>query len=250
MPINDSKVTELAKLKNKMLEIEAQLREEKKITAKLRENSEKKIQHTMMLDAEIATEAESFKWKREKAISDRRFLTDESNQRLEELTEQEFFYRHAIAEFDFIVYENELLHNMIKDVSNEQLKNAAVQSKEREKKAQRNFDARIEMEEVHRHTIMGFNNEYQKEAISKMELEASQANSENDRIFTEFDIREARTNKLIRQQLASYEQLMHVRIERDVVQVSVQLQEKGIVELTKQNELFSAWVQNILKLCL
>ena len=72
-----------------------------------------------------------------------------------------------------------------------------------------------------------------------MELEASQANSENDRIYTEFDIREARTNALIRQQQASYEQLMQVRIERDVVQVSVQMQEKGIVDLTEQNEVSS-----------
>lgn len=70
-----------------------------------------------------------------------------------------------------------------------------------------------------------------------MELEASQANSENDRIYTEFDIREARTNALIRQQQTSYEQLMQVRIERDVVQVSVQMQEKGIVDLTEQNEI-------------
>jgi len=72
--------------------------------------------------------------------------------------------------------------------------------------------------------------------ISKMELEASQANSENDRIYTEFDIREARTNALIRQQQASYDQLMQVRIERDVVQVSVQMQEKGIADMTDQNE--------------
>lgn len=70
-----------------------------------------------------------------------------------------------------------------------------------------------------------------------MELEASQANSENDRIYTEFDIREARTNALIRQQQASYEQLMQIRIERDVVQVSVQMQEKGIADMTDQNEI-------------
>ena len=70
-----------------------------------------------------------------------------------------------------------------------------------------------------------------------MELEASQANSENDRIYTEFDIREARTNALIRQQQASYKQLMHVRIERDVVKVSVNMQERGIQDLSLQNEL-------------
>jgi hypothetical protein len=80
-----------------------------------------------------------------------------------------------------------------------------------------------------------------------MELEASQANSENDRIYTEFDIREARTNALIRQQQASYEQLMRARIERDVVQVSVQMQERGILELTAQNELQTRY--NVSTLC-
>lgn len=166
MPINDSKSSELAKLKNRMLEVEAQLREEKKVTAKLRENSEKKTQHIMAFDAEIASEAESFKWKREKNISDRRFLSEESIARLATLTERELYLRNTISEFDFVVYENEMLHNMIKEVSHEQLKYAAIQVREREKKSQRNFDARIEMEDVHRHTIMGFNNEYQKEAVS------------------------------------------------------------------------------------
>jgi hypothetical protein len=164
----DTKTAELAKLKNKMLEVEAQLREEKKITLKLRDNSEKKIQHIMALDQEIASEVEQFKWKKEKNISDMRFLTDESELKLEDLTEKELFIQHTIAEFDFLVYENEILHNMIKEVSNEQLKTADVQLKEREKKAQMNFDARIEMEDVHRHTIMGFNNEYQMEAVRRI----------------------------------------------------------------------------------
>lgn len=69
-----------------------------------------------------------------------------------------------------------------------------------------------------------------------MELEASQANSENDRIYTEFGHREAKTNMLIKQQQQSYEQLMRLKIERDVVAVSVQYQEKDIEDLTEQNE--------------
>jgi hypothetical protein len=161
----DTKAAELAKLKNKMLEVEAQLREEKKITQKLRDNSEKKIQLIMALDAEIASEVEAFKWKRERNLSDRKFLTDESENKLISLTERELYIQHTVAEFDFLVYENEMLHNILKEVSNEQLKTASVQAKEREKKGQMNFDARIEMEDVHRHTIMSFNNEYQKEAV-------------------------------------------------------------------------------------
>jgi hypothetical protein len=91
----DSKTAELAKLKNKMLEVEAQLREEKKITQKLRDNSEKKIQHIMALDQEIASEVEQFKWKKEKTMSDMRFLTDESELKLEDLTEKELFIQHS-----------------------------------------------------------------------------------------------------------------------------------------------------------
>jgi hypothetical protein len=166
MPGIDSKATELAKLKARLIEVEGQLKEEKKITSKLRDNSEKKIAMSMAMDVEIATEVESFKWKREKSLADRDFLTESSKKILRELGEREMEIKLAIAEFDLVVYENELLHNMIKEVSNEQLKSAAVQTKEQEKKAQRNFDARIELEDVHRLTIMSFNNGYQKEAVS------------------------------------------------------------------------------------
>mmetsp|Transcript_8051 Transcript_8051/g.13393 ORF Transcript_8051/g.13393 Transcript_8051/m.13393 type:complete len:544 (-) Transcript_8051:9-1640(-) len=239
MPVGDSKVAELAKLKNKILEVESQLKEEKKITVKLRDNSEKKIQIAMQMDAEIASEVERFKWKREKSIADRNFLEEQSLTKLGELARREITIKQDIAEFDLIVYENDLLHKKLKEVSSLQLKNAGAQAKERDKKSQRNFDARIELEDVHRHTIQSFNNNYQQEAIAKMEMEASQASSENDRIYAEFDSREEKTNKLIRQQQLSYDQLMHVKIERDVVAVSVAMQDKDISELTKQNEVDS-----------
>ncbi len=69
-----------------------------------------------------------------------------------------------------------------------------------------------------------------------MELEALQANAENHKIHTEFDLREEKTESLIRQQQLSYDQLMKLRIERDVVAVSTEIQEKNIVALTAQNK--------------
>ena len=60
MPAQDSKVSELSKLKSKLIELENQLKEEKKITMKLREKSESKIQQIMLTDTLIAEEIERF----------------------------------------------------------------------------------------------------------------------------------------------------------------------------------------------
>lgn len=69
-----------------------------------------------------------------------------------------------------------------------------------------------------------------------MESEASQAKSESDNISTEFYLREVKCEELIRQQQSSYDQLMKIKIERDVVAVSTDIQEKSVLHLMKQNE--------------
>jgi hypothetical protein len=71
--------------------------------------------------------------------------------------------------------------------------------------------------------------------IAKMQYEASQANLENDTILQEFDLREAKTEALIRLQQSSYEELMKIRIERDVVAMSNTIQEKNINKLREHN---------------
>lgn len=68
-----------------------------------------------------------------------------------------------------------------------------------------------------------------------MQFEASQANLENDTILLEFDLRETKTTALIRQQQKSYEDLMKLRIERDVVAMSNTIQEKNIMKLRELN---------------
>lgn len=68
-----------------------------------------------------------------------------------------------------------------------------------------------------------------------MQLEASLAKVENERIHREFDIREAKTEELIRQQQKSYDDLMRIKIEKDVVSISTSILEKNIEKLTSQN---------------
>ncbi len=68
-----------------------------------------------------------------------------------------------------------------------------------------------------------------------MQYEASQADLENEAIHLEFDMREAKTEALIRQQQKSYDELMKIRIERDVIAMSNTIQEKNIYKLKAQN---------------
>jgi hypothetical protein len=64
-----------------------------------------------------------------------------------------------------------------------------------------------------------------------MHLEASHANVENDRIHREFDFRESQTEELIRQQQYSYDELMKIKIEKDVIEISTSILENNIQKL-------------------
>ncbi len=68
-----------------------------------------------------------------------------------------------------------------------------------------------------------------------MKYEASQATVENEEIYKEFDLREKKTEDLIRQQQHSYDQLMKLRIEKDVLGMSIKIQEKNIRKFRNQN---------------
>ena len=69
-----------------------------------------------------------------------------------------------------------------------------------------------------------------------MKLEASQAHIENERIHREFDLREAKTEALIRHQQQSYDLLMRLRIELDMMTIATDIQEKNILKAIQQNQ--------------
>lgn len=69
-----------------------------------------------------------------------------------------------------------------------------------------------------------------------MQYEASQANIENESIHREFDLRESKTEHLIKEQQKSYENLMKIKIARDVLGISTEILEKNIKVLNEQND--------------
>ena len=68
-----------------------------------------------------------------------------------------------------------------------------------------------------------------------MQEESLLAQLENCRIHDEFNYREAQSKELVKKQQLSLEKLMRVRIERDVMKLSIEIQEKSIAALVSQN---------------
>ena len=69
-----------------------------------------------------------------------------------------------------------------------------------------------------------------------MDEEACLAKVDNARLFQEFSRREETCNTLVKQQQASFEHLMKNKVELEVVEAGIQLQEALVQQLTLQAE--------------
>lgn len=237
MPSQDARVVEIARLKNRLLELESQLKEEKKVASRLKDISEKKSEQVNVVDAEIAAEVERFRWKKEEMLFHLRYMDEQTKAKVKGFKAEEKQILIEIAEFDLLQHQNEKLHARLKLASLEHKAATSESAMEREQRKQKNFDTRMAMEDIMRKAIKSVDESYEAEATAKMQFEASQARIENEQIKTEFDRREAKTEALIRQQQQSYDQLMHYKIERDVMTVSTTIQDKSIQKLIHNNNL-------------
>jgi hypothetical protein len=151
MPLQENKTSvEIGRIKNKLIEVESQLREEKKITAKLRDTSEKKIYEASIIDIEIAAEMESFRWKKAEIVNTNTAFEEESALKISELIRKENMINEEIAGFDVIEFENKKYHSQLKELSSEQSLSINQQNSERDKKKQKDFDVRMGLEEIFR----------------------------------------------------------------------------------------------------
>jgi hypothetical protein len=240
MPSQDPRVAELARLKNKLLELETQLKEERKIALRLTETFEKKSEQVNIVDAELAAEIERFRWHKEEILYQKNNFEEEHNNKLKSLKQSTKEISMEISNVDLLLIENEKLKARLKNVSKEYRNLTTKTQEEIESKRKKNFDTRMAMEEILRKMIKNVDNSYEREAIAKMQLEASQANLENEKIHKEYDIKEAKTEALIRQQQRSYDQLMRLRIELDLMTVATRLQRKNLKKMIEQNEIANA----------
>lgn len=165
MPSQDPRIVELSNLKKKVLEVETQLREEKKISSRLRETSEKKIEQVNVVDSEIAAEMERFRWKKEEILYQIKTIEEEMKGKLSLLKGQEKGLLTDIADYDVQYSENQRLQAKLKSISEEYNRTSKEQSDERNQRAQKNFDTRMAMEEIMRKMVKNVDSTYENDAV-------------------------------------------------------------------------------------
>jgi len=166
MPALDPKVVEAQRLKSRLLEVEMQLKDQRKINGRLRETMEKKNHQIAIVEEKTAEEMERFRWKKSSKLHEHRIVQEESNSKLRSLKEMENAIKNEIAGYDIMEYENALLNDRLKQISTQQLASEQMQVSERESRQQKNFDTRMALEEILRKTISNFDNDYRNEAVS------------------------------------------------------------------------------------
>lgn len=165
MPSQDPKLLEISRLKTKLLEVETQLKEEKKTANRLREVSEKKNEQVNIVDAEITAEMERFRWKREEAIFLMRTTEEESKARVKAMKQQEKEILQQIADFDLQTNENNKLTARLKTLSLEYRTTTKDQIEERNSRTKKNFETRMAMEEIMRKMVRNVDSSYERDAV-------------------------------------------------------------------------------------
>lgn len=159
---------DITRLKNKIVEAESHLKESKKLSVKLREAMEKKIQQISAVEAHTAEEIEAYRWKKAELAERRKQLEEESKKLIDDLRNEKNRKREEISSFDILQYENERLHIKLKEVSKLRYENLQSQTLEKEKKKQKDFDSRMAMEEIMRKMIKNSDEGYKRAAVSSI----------------------------------------------------------------------------------
>lgn len=214
-----------------MVEVEAALKEQKKISGKLRDTQEKKMYEIAVVDKEIASEIEKYRWNKGKIENEIRLCTEEANVKIREFVAQETELLVETAGFDVLERENERLNAKFKELILEKDSLDKSYTKEVEQRNDKDFTTRIQMEEILRKVIRSNDNNYNKDAIQKMVYEASLADTENIKIRSEFSTREKQTNSLIKKQEHSLEMLKKINIERELTESSANYQKAEVYKI-------------------
>jgi hypothetical protein len=156
---------EATKLKNKIIEVENHLKESKKLSAKLRETMEKKLQQISVVDGHIAEQIETFRWRKAEILQERKFIEDTNKTDIEDLKAKTARIIEEISSFDIVQFENDRLHLKMKDISAAQYQNIQRQILEKEKRKQKDFDARMALEEIMRKMIKNSDADYKRAAV-------------------------------------------------------------------------------------
>ena len=230
----DTKKQDINNLYSKLSEVESTLKEEKKINARLRSDVTSKIGQLTKLEEAVVSEQEVYEWKKMNFTTRTGSALGEREGRLKELNKLRDSLNFDMADHDLLEIENEKLHKRLKILANQFFQMKQEHKEDWELRKQQCFDMRASMEQIFRQTIKEVDHEYRDRANDKMNKEAEWAREENIRLRKEAGKRQEDCRNLVELQKASYDELVHAKVQRDVIESSALSQEESSRLLAKQ----------------
>jgi hypothetical protein len=230
----DAKKQEINNLYGRLSEIESGLKEEKKINSRLRSDLSSKTQQLLALEKTIVSEQETYLWVKTSTLASIAAIKSEGGTRIDELDSIVGELNVDMAEHDVLEEENQRLHQRLKLVAMEHYQASLVQKEERELRKQKSFDTRATMEQILRRTLKEVDMEYMLKANDKMDHEANWARIENAKLKKEAGKRQENCATLVQQQKDSYEELVLVKVHKDVLQ-GMAVKQEDVAALAKEN---------------
>jgi len=156
---------EITSLKNKISDVEEQLKEEQKIRQKLRNEAEAKLKQIALVDESIAKEEKEYNESKQHVSNKLRVYSDRLRSKLQGICKDSNEITEYIAGFDIIEAENDLLNSRLKKLSIDWSTLSKQHEELREATKQKNFETRMQMDQILRNTIKSLDNDYKRNAV-------------------------------------------------------------------------------------
>lgn len=227
---------DISMMRNKLTNVEEQIKEEEKVNSKLRSEAEAKLRQLQTIDEAIISEASTFKMKQKKLQAEIGYLKDDTSEKMESLQHDINQLQIDLAGADIIQEENSKLHERIKhETKKSELQRKAWQEELERMKAQ-NFDVRVKLEEVFRTTIKIFDKDSRIEAVEVMESEAAQAEIDNVQFLSELRSRALFCSKLLKTHEIQSSKLSKLKLIKEVMTTGSAMQEKSLLTLGRDRD--------------
>lgn len=179
MPGIDSKQTEIARLKSKLIEVESILKEQKRTNARLLEHLEKRKKLNNQIEDEIITNLENHKWKKQELTLKKTMLEQEVYDKMKNGIAREGELNQLLSSYDVSKEINTKLHENFAALLKEcnELKEANHLEKEELNKTF--LKRRIAIEEIVRKTMKSMTADFEIKAVSFSSLCLSIDSSHN-----------------------------------------------------------------------
>jgi chromosome segregation ATPase len=227
---------DIVAIRNKLSNVEEQIKEEEKVNLKLRADTENKLRQLETIDEAISAEVASFRLKQKRLQTEIAYFKDDSRETIDDLQYQLSQLRIELAGANVIEDENSKLHERIKQESKKSAQQKKIWQDELERIKLQNFDSRVKLEEVFRSTVKIFDKDSRLEAVKVMEVEAAQAEVDNRNFLNELRARALFCSKLSRKHEVQYAKLSKMKLIREVMTTGSTMQEKTLLRLDRERE--------------